>query len=414
MERDMEFIEIASSAIVDRLKSILDADVAVTDMQGNVVADSQIKYFGKHLLGAQTCLQENKIVRVSEGQLESGVQAWATPLVYYDQTIGCLVIKDNGKTTQDQAALARSLAELLINQVMVLKNLPTESQVLDKFFYDLFESNQKDRYEVLEQSKFLDSHYYKIKIETDRLIILISVKGFWQKLIGENLVPQEENPQITKCKQCLKQIFQPYATKKSDIIVTYFSGDNFLVLIASSETTTKTHEQLAQDIQTFPQLIKNKLGVGAKVVLGPFYPGLEGLVNNYREAKEALALGQKLYPEQDTYSPSEIFMPLTISQIPLVEQKKFVNYYLQTLLGAPQLLKTLEAYFSSDLNLKETAHKLSIHKNTLYYRLDKIQKLTGLNPRSFSTAIKITLALLMHRINGEEKETITSKSKIIP
>ena len=36
----MDFIELASGAIIDKLKSVLDQDVAVADLTGNIVADS--------------------------------------------------------------------------------------------------------------------------------------------------------------------------------------------------------------------------------------------------------------------------------------------------------------------------------------------------------------------------------------
>src|SRR3989344_1375721 len=134
----MNFIELASSAIIDKLKNILDQDVAVTDLEGTVVADSEVKYFGKHLPTTVQALRQNKTIQIPKGELDGDGLAWATPLVYDNQIVGSLVLKDNGRANEEQIALARSLAELLIHHVMVLRMLPTSSQVLDKFFYDLF------------------------------------------------------------------------------------------------------------------------------------------------------------------------------------------------------------------------------------------------------------------------------------
>ena len=402
----MNFIELASSAIIDKLKSILDQDVAVTDLEGTVVADSEVKYFGKHLPTTVQALRQNKTIQIPKGELDGDGLAWATPLVYDNQIVGSLVLKDNGRTTEEQVSLARSLAELLIHQVMVLRMLPTSSQVLDKFFYDLFEGQPSDKQKLLEQGRFLDSHYYKVGLDTDRLVALVNFPGFWQKLLGQNLVPQEtEQAKIENHKQALHKIFSAYGRSESDVLVVYFSGDNFLILISDKETAAKTYQRLYDDAANILRQIKEAAKEEGKMALPTFYPGLDGLIKSYEEAKATLSLGQKLHPDKAIYIYSDIILPRIINQIPLAEQEYFVNYYLRGLLKKPPLLKTLEAYFASDLDLKATAQKLNIHKNTLYYRLDKIEKLIGLDPRSFHNAIKIVLAILMNQINQKENQS---------
>ena len=92
----MNFIELASGAIIDKLKTVLDQDVAVTDLGGNVVADSEIKNFGKHLPTTAIALKENKTTSLPKGELEAESTAWAAPLVYDNQVVGCIILKDNG------------------------------------------------------------------------------------------------------------------------------------------------------------------------------------------------------------------------------------------------------------------------------------------------------------------------------
>jgi len=408
----VNFIELASGAIIDKLKTVLDQDVAVTDLGGNVVADSEIKNFGKHLPTTAIALKENKTTSLPKGELEAESTAWAAPLVYDNQVVGCIILKDNGRMTEEQINLARSLAELLIHQVMVLRMLPTTSQVLDKFFFDLFEGQEKDKQKLLEQSRFLDIHYYRVGLDRDRVVIMLNFPGFWQKLLGANIVPQEaEQAKVEHYKQIIQQVFKPYAQSLDDILVTYFSGDNFLILIAADKEGQKSYEKILQNAETIPGLIKNSLNEQSHIAVPNFLPGLDGLMKAYGQAKITLALGQKLYPENEVFLYSEIVVAKLINQIPRSEQQYFTNHYLKGLLKKPQLLKTLAAYFATDLDLKATAQKLNIHKNTLYYRFDNIEKLIGLDPRSFHNAIKIVLALLMYQIN-EETETKNPNSQV--
>jgi len=57
-------------------------------------------------------------------------------------------------------------------------------------------------------------------------------------------------------------------------------------------------------------------------------------------------------------------------------------------------VETLETLFSLQLNVSETARRLYLHRNTLLYRLDKLTEQTGLDPRQFSHAVLLQLAIL--------------------
>lgn len=408
----MEFIEIAAAAIIDKLKSLLDKDVAVTDLAGNVVADSEMKYFGKHLPAAATAIQQNNTVKVSAQQLEDDEPGWATPLVYDKAMVGSLVIKHGNKITEDQVPLARSLAELLIHQVMVLRVLPSTSQVLDKFFHDLLEESQENREKSIEQSRFLDAHYYQTRLESSRIIIFVNIKGFWQKTLGANIVlTPEENSKIANYKEQLLQMTKQIAAHAEDILVLYFSGDNFIILIGENKDPEKFFEKIQKEIRTLHGAIKTKLGEEAKISLAPFYPGLDGFIESYQEGKVILSLGQKLFPQNEVYLPNDMLVARLLSGIPKKDQKMFVQYYLNGVLQESSLLTTLNAYFAADLNLKETARNLNIHKNTLYYRFEKIRKQIGLDPRSFHNAVKLSLALLIHQMSTEEKTDSAQRPK---
>jgi sugar diacid utilization regulator len=68
------------------------------------------------------------------------------------------------------------------------------------------------------------------------------------------------------------------------------------------------------------------------------------------------------------------------------------------------LLRTVRAFADSDLNVKRTARQLQLHTNTVYFRLNRIKKLTGVDPRSFSGASLLLTAMRMLDVKpGEGK-----------
>jgi purine catabolism regulator len=61
--------------------------------------------------------------------------------------------------------------------------------------------------------------------------------------------------------------------------------------------------------------------------------------------------------------------------------------------GRAALLETLEAYLDSDLSIPATASRLSVHTNTVRYRLEKLEKLTGLDVRNFWDLVELGSSL---------------------
>ena len=66
--------------------------------------------------------------------------------------------------------------------------------------------------------------------------------------------------------------------------------------------------------------------------------------------------------------------------------------------GEPDLLQTLKVFLDQDCVSSQAAERLAVHRNTLAYRLDKIQALTGLDLHRFDEAVQLRLALLLRNL----------------
>ena len=60
-----------------------------------------------------------------------------------------------------------------------------------------------------------------------------------------------------------------------------------------------------------------------------------------------------------------------------------------------EALTTINKFFENNLNVSETSRQLFVHRNTLVYRIEKIQKGTGLDLRSFDDALTFKIALMV-------------------
>jgi carbohydrate diacid regulator len=87
-----------------------------------------------------------------------------------------------------------------------------------------------------------------------------------------------------------------------------------------------------------------------------------------------------------------------MKQIPRDIKKQFYELsYTDTMkkLLSDEMQKTVEKFFENSLNLSEAARNLYIHRNTLIYRLEKIQKITGLDLRNFEDAVLLKVLLML-------------------
>lgn len=72
-------------------------------------------------------------------------------------------------------------------------------------------------------------------------------------------------------------------------------------------------------------------------------------------------------------------------------ENQLVGAEMSRILDDKELFESLKSFFANNLNISETSRNTFVHRNTLVYRLDKIQKITGLDARNFEDAISIRL-----------------------
>ena len=70
----------------------------------------------------------------------------------------------------------------------------------------------------------------------------------------------------------------------------------------------------------------------------------------------------------------------------------------ESVFGDEEMIATAEAFLENNLNLSETSRNLFMHRNTLSYRLDKIERETGLNIRNFSDAVTFRVISILYRL----------------
>src|SRR3989338_5139092 len=153
--------------IVSRLSAVLDHKIAVTSLTGNIVADSDLSNFDKFVPSSIAAVQKGASIRLPSDEID-GLPGWVIPLKHREKLFGTLIIRNDPAPAEDVIPLAKSLAELLLYQMLIMDRLAQENRMLDKFFYDLFE-NQQPQEKLLRDSMFFNSQFFQIDFSEPRV-----------------------------------------------------------------------------------------------------------------------------------------------------------------------------------------------------------------------------------------------------
>ena len=134
------------------------------------------------------------------------------------------------------------------------------------------------------------------------------------------------------------------------------------------------------------------------IAYGTVVNDIKEVSKSYKEAKLALDVGKIFFDEKDIVAYSTLGIGRLIYQLPIPLCKMFIKEIFEG--KSPdefdeETLTTINKFFENSLNVSETSRQLYIHRNTLVYRLDKIQKITGLDLRVFDDAITFKIALMV-------------------
>ena len=188
-----------------------------------------------------------------------------------------------------------------------------------------------------------------------------------------------------------------------------FGGKSKDFITAVDEKSIIIVKELAEnegyaEMDRLSETILTTLGLnkqpGTHIAYGTIVKELKEVSRSYKEARMALDVGKIFFGEREVIAYSSLGIGRLIYQLPIPLCKMFIKEIFEN--KSPddfdeETLVTIDKFFENSLNVSETSRQLYIHRNTLVYRLDKLQKSTGLDLRVFEDAITFKIALMVVR-----------------
>lgn len=200
----------------------------------------------------------------------------------------------------------------------------------------------------------------------------------------------------------LEDLYRSLAVHAKDMITSLEETTAVLIreLMVSETQDIKDIKEAAQRMtDQLIDMLKERLGYPFRVSVGKMVSDLGNISQSYKEAKTALEIGRIFYPHRQVIDDESLGIGRLIYQLPISLCKRFMEEILPHVdinVIDDETMSTVLKFFENNLNVSETSRNLYIHRNTLVYRLDKLQKMTGLDMRSFDDALLFRMLLMVN------------------
>ena len=342
---------------LDDIKKITGKDMAILDLDGRYAARTEESF----MVDAD---------RIAAFAVTSAEQSKDKSYSYFKirdegQDLYMLVVAGAGETEALVGVMARYQIETIVAAYK-------EKFDRDNFFKSLLMDNLM-LLDIFDRSKRLH-----IEIEQQRVVYII----------------QMQNKNQDDAIDAVRNLF----VNDPETFCTPLNKNNIVVIKAVTERDTpETLDSLARNIFN---VLKSDVKDEVYISYGTVIKDLKDVSKSYREANMAMEVSKIFSENEHITSYSSLGIGRLIYQLPI----PLCNMYLKEILGTfsiedfdEETLTTINKFFENSLNVSETSRQLYIHRNTLVYRLDKIQKITGLDLRIFDDAVTFMIALMVSK-----------------
>ena len=312
-------------------------------------------------------------------------------------------------------------ADTYTGSVLAFIDSPADSQVIQGFqFFKVFDENQleyillinggsEDAYMIGKIAVFQIQNLliaYKERFDKDNFIknllldnlLLVDIYNRAKKLHIQAevrravYVIETGKEKDTASLESLRTLF---GTKSRDFIT---AVDEKNIIVVKELGENEGYPELAKTAKVIKDLLAGEGEEQVHIAYGTIVGEIKEVSRSYKEARMALDVGKIFFDERDIVAYSTLGIGRLIYQLPIPLCKMFIREIFDG--KSPddfdeETLTTINKFFENSLNVSETSRQLYIHRNTLVYRLDKLQKSTGLDLRVFEDAITFKIALMV-------------------
>lgn len=340
---------------IDELKAITKVDLYVYDVTGSLIAGTTDRGTFSNAL----------VISFAQSPADSQVIGNDHLLKVLDEGEPAYILIARG-TTDDVYMVGKIAVCQIQNLIIAYK----ERFDRNNFFQNLLLDNLL-LVDIYNRAKKLH-----IEVSVPRVVYLIETRSEKDGIVTE----------------LLKGMF----TSQNGDYITSVDESNVILIKALEEDDTQ--ETLPGIANTIVDMMNTEAMLNVKVAFGTVVSELKDVSKSYKEAKMSLDVGKIFYAERNVMAYSTLGIGRLIYQLPVNLCRIFIKEIFGDSIPEEldeEMLVTINKFFENNLNVSETSRQLFVHRNTLVYRIEKMQKCTGLDIRTFDDALTFKIALMV-------------------
>ena len=340
---------------IDDLKAITRVDLGVYDLSGDEVA----------VTANMQSPEKEVIATFAESVADSQMVGSFHLLKVKDEDESIYIVVASGNS--EDAYMVGRIASVQLSRLVVAYK---EKFDRNNFFQNLLMDNLL-LVDVYNRAKKLH-----IEINVPRVVYMIETEAESDGVVNE----------------LLKNMF---TAQTGDYLTSI--EENHIILIKAVEPE-ETQEDFVQTAWTIADMINTEAMMKVKVSVGTVVQELKDVSKSYKEAKMAMEVGKIFYAQNNINAYASLGIGRLIYQLPVNLCKLFVEEVFGDKIPEEldeETIHIIDTFFENNLNVSETSRKLFLHRNTLVYRIEKIQKALGLDIRTFDDALTFKIALMV-------------------
>ncbi len=341
---------------IEELSAITKVELCVMDLGGEVVASTSERDF----------LDVSIVISFANSPVDSQVIGDVHLFKILDEGEPAYVLLAKGDSEH-----AYMVGKIGVSQLQNLVVAYKERFDRNNFFQNLLLDN------MLLIDVYNRARKLKIEVSVPRVIILVETK----------------NSQDNTAQELLASM---YGQHSGDYVT---AVDENSVILIKNLSRGQTYEDVNKIATTIVDMMNTEAMLNVRVSYGTIVDEIKDLSKSFKEAKMALDVGRIFYAEKRVNAYNTLGIGRLIYQLP----ESLCRIFIDEIFGGKEVpddldeetLNTINKFFENNLNVSETSRQLFVHRNTLVYRIEKLQKSSGLDVRNFDDALTFKIALMV-------------------
>ncbi|MBR2902563.1 MAG: helix-turn-helix domain-containing protein [Clostridia bacterium] len=352
--------------LINQAKAVIDREFGIVNSNGVIVASNNERHINTYLDEYDEVLAARQETYVLDSSTYINIGNRVKP-----DFLGYV------RGTGDNYAVA---LHMLLISAYEIKNFYDEKYDKNRFLKNVLLNN------VLPADMILRSRELGVDVDQPRLALLIRTER--EKEVAVYDVLQHMFPDPDEC--CV-------------IVI-----DEGNIALIRKLSPTDGDEQIERMTQVIHDTLCTETMIPAKIGVGSKASSIKELTRSFKQAQEAIVIGKIFEEDKDIYMYSKLGIGRLVYQLPITACELFINEIfkddsLETL--DEETMTTILKFFENNLNVSEAARQLYIHRNTLVYRLEKIQRNTGLDLTNFDHSVVFYIAILLKKYLANKRDS---------